>query len=188
MPEQFYSEDSVDRWCSENLPLPKHGFFVDVGCAHPFRYSQTAWLRARGWKGIAIDGDSAYAPEWAVIPESPFIHAVLSNTCFTRFLTEPTNALVSRVHEQGVEVEAHTLDNLLREHGVPTPIDFMSLDIEGMEALVLADSFQQIQAPHILVVEYNSCHKGRDANVFNVCFQKGYKLAHLTDCNAVFLK
>lgn len=188
MSEQFYSEDGVDKWVSENMLLPKRGFFVDVGCAHPFRYSQTAWLRERGWTGLAIDGDSAYAPEWDSIPNVAFLNTVVSNTPITRFLVEPTNALVSRVHDLGIEVPSKSLHQIFQELQVPNEIDFMSVDIEGMEASVLADAFSNFVYPHILVAEYNSCHKGRDPEVFNVCFGAGYSLVNLTDSNAVFVR
>ena len=37
----------------------KNGFYVDVGCHHPMRFSNTAKLYKNGWSGINIDADSS---------------------------------------------------------------------------------------------------------------------------------
>ena len=34
------------------------GFYIDVGCHHPKRYSNTALLYKKGWNGINIDANS----------------------------------------------------------------------------------------------------------------------------------
>lgn len=187
--EIFFGEDGCDRWIAENIELPERGFFVDCGCAHPERYSQTAFLRARGWRGLAIDGDPAYAPEWQNIHDTTFVNAVLSGGA-TRlpFLVEPTNSLVSRVHAEGPMVPARPLLSILTEYGVDN-INFMAMDVEGMEAEVLTEFFNKAAVvPRILVVEYHSEHKGRDPEVFNVMLGANYQLRHLTNSNAVFTR
>jgi FkbM family methyltransferase len=182
MPEQFYSEDGVDRWIAENLHLPTTGKYVDVGCAHPFQYSNTAFLRARGWHGIAIDGTPEYRPEWKDVQGATFINAVISDQEWVHFLNEKTNALVSRIHPEGEVVNAVPLQLLIGGDQV----DFMSIDIEGAEADVLKQYFQGVPCPKILVCEFNSAHKGRDPRVFNILIGAGMTLVHLTDSNAVF--
>ena len=53
----YYGQNREDEWIDKNLPLPEKGFYVDIGCEHPFNHSNTAFLRDRGWKGLAIDGN-----------------------------------------------------------------------------------------------------------------------------------
>lgn len=184
MSEKFYSEDGVDRWISENLHLPEVGKYVDVGCAHPLRYSNTAFLRARGWSGIAIDGTPEYAPEWKGVSGATFINAVVSNLERVNFLNEKTNALVSRVHPQGESVVAVPLHLIVGRD----QLDFLSIDVEGHEFDVLRQYFQECPPPKILVCEYNSGHKGRDPRIFNLALCGGLmRLFHITDSNAVFV-
>lgn len=38
--------------------------FVEVGCHHPFRHSNTAFLYRRGWRGLAIDPNPAFEAEF----------------------------------------------------------------------------------------------------------------------------
>lgn len=182
MSEKFYSEDGVDRWISENLHLPEVGKYVDVGCAHPLRYSNTAFLRARGWNGIAIDGTPEYAPEWKGVAGATFINAVVSNLDRVNFLNEKTNALVSRVHPEGESVVAVPLHLIVGRD----QLDFLSMDIEGHEAAVLQDYLRECPTPKILVCEFNSAHKGRDPLPINIAIRAGMILAHITDSNAVF--
>lgn len=38
-----------------NTELTKKGFYIDIGAHHPFRFSNTALLYKKGWKGINIE-------------------------------------------------------------------------------------------------------------------------------------
>lgn len=184
--EIFFGEDGCDQWIVENLQLPERGFFVDCGCAHPERYSQTAFLRARGWRGLAIDGNPAYASEWQNIHETTFVNAVLSDKNEVNFFIEPTNSLVSRVHPEGHEFRARMLSSILREYGVHQ-IDFLAIDIEGSEKVVLAELFTTGVYPRVLIAEYNSEHAGRDSYLIELVIRNGYDFVHMTNSNGVFV-
>lgn len=178
-----YAENHEDQWVSENLLLPESGVWVDVGCAHPFVFSQTAFLRDRGWTGIAIDGNPAYAPEWEPIKNAHFVAAVVSENPREMFLIEPTNAMVSRRHESGVPVQTATLDHLTR---FMDKIDFLSLDVEGMEMEALASLNIGLKPPAIIVSEFRSEHAGEDFRVLHYLLARGYELVHATMNNFVF--
>lgn len=192
MSESFFSEDGCDAWLAQSGLLPEKGVFVDAGCAHPWKYSQTAFLRNRGWTGLAIDADPAYAPEWVGIVGATFVNALLSDKAAEHFLIEPTNSLVSRVHAEGRITPAFSLQQILDVSGIRY-VDFLALDLEGMEVPVLR-SFLSPKSlrgiPQIIVCEYNSCHKGRDVDVFNEILHRvsPYQLAYMTDSNAIFAR
>ncbi len=50
---QYGEEIGLDRV----LDVSRPGFFVDVGCYHPTKYSNTFKLYRRGWRGVNIDLD-----------------------------------------------------------------------------------------------------------------------------------
>lgn len=179
-----YSEDGVSTWIAENLPLPAKGFFLDVGAAHPFRYSQTAFLREMGWTGIAVDGNGAYRPEYEGVQNVVFHHAVVSTQLQVNFLPEPTNALVSRVHPTGFRTETETLDFILR---FSPKLDFLALDIEGCEYDALL-SLSLDKYPPIIVSEYASTHAGQDFRVLHHLVKMGYEVKHVTGSNIVFYR
>lgn len=52
----FYSQFGEDRILNEIINIDyKDGFYVDVGCFHHKKYSNTYLLFKRGWSGINID-------------------------------------------------------------------------------------------------------------------------------------
>jgi FkbM family methyltransferase len=51
---QFAEDVCIARF----FPKKMKGFFVDVGCFHPVKYSNTWVLYRRGWRGINVDADS----------------------------------------------------------------------------------------------------------------------------------
>ena len=61
---RFYSSNGEDKWVAKNITLPKKGFYVDIGAAHPTRMSNTAFLRDMGWEGIQVDADPYWIPYW----------------------------------------------------------------------------------------------------------------------------
>lgn len=181
-----FSEDGCSTWITENLPLPTTGTYVDVGCAHSLSYSQTAFLRERGWTGIAIDANEDYKPEWEGLAGVQFVYAVVSHRRECNFLFEPTNSLVSREHPTGKLTECHTLDSILIAADV-TKIDFLSIDCESMEYDALL-SLSLDKYPPIIVSEYNSCHAGQDFRVLHHLVKMGYEVKHVTGSNIVYFR
>ena len=54
--KNFFSQFGEDRIINEILNNKiKKGFYVDVGCFHPIKHSNTARLFKKGWSGINID-------------------------------------------------------------------------------------------------------------------------------------
>ena len=52
-----YSQDGEDKLLVEYFNFKKEGFFIDIGCHHPKRFSNTYLLHKRGWSGINIDAN-----------------------------------------------------------------------------------------------------------------------------------
>ena len=50
----FKNEDKFIQFLKKNLKKKK-GVYIDVGCYHPIRLSNTKFLYEKGWKGINID-------------------------------------------------------------------------------------------------------------------------------------
>ena len=54
---RHYSQYGEDDSTYQHLASIHRGFFVDVGCFHPVKYSNTyRWYR-KGWRGVNIDLD-----------------------------------------------------------------------------------------------------------------------------------
>ena len=50
-----YSQNGEDLFINDYFKEKDKGFYIDIGCYHPIKYSNTALLHNRGWQGINID-------------------------------------------------------------------------------------------------------------------------------------
>lgn len=152
-------------------PMQK-GFYVDVGCCHPIRLSNTLWFYKAGWRGINIDptpGVKELFDKWrkrdinlglAVSNQNgrlTFYTEGGRNSVYNTASAEQARALV----QQGliknlveVQVPCATLASVLEKHLPPgTAIDFMSVDAEGHDLQVLQSNDWQRFRPEVLLVE-----------------------------------
>ena len=53
----YYSQWGEDRYISEFFKNKKKGFYFDIGCYHPIKYSNTCLLYKNGWSGVNIDAN-----------------------------------------------------------------------------------------------------------------------------------
>lgn len=190
---RFYSEYGEDRFIAENIDLPDNGFYVDVGAAHPTHTSNTAFLRDRGWGGVAIDGNPWWRDSWAGVAR--FVEAVIYRE--GRQVGFHVDMLQSRIVEantsypdwersMGIRLDDVLWKNCKHEDGL---IDFMSLDIEGSEFDAISTFPFHAQQPRIIVSEYNTAGIGEDMRVHDLLIRShGYSLVHKTVTNHIFLK
>jgi len=151
-----YSQNQEDLWIALNLPLPEKGFYVDIGCGHPFTTSNTAFLRDRKWEGLAIDGSPLWADEWKDIPA--FRCVIISDKSGeVLFKIDDDNPYWSRIADKGSRRHALTIEEVLEIEDVGK-IDFLSVDTEGTELEVLKSFNFEYHDPPIIIVEYNAAH------------------------------
>jgi hypothetical protein len=182
----FCSEFGEDKWIAENLPLPATGFYVDVGCAHPTEGSNTAFLRARGWRGLAIDANPLFADKWETAGYgSHFVQAFVSDQPIVPFAFSD-RVLESRVASNGPRFAATSLARLVP---LSDKIDLLTLDVEGHEFEVfqsLSLGLMDSALPPIIVSEYNTRDLGEDYRVSKQLQWRGYRLVHTTRANHIF--
>jgi FkbM family methyltransferase len=187
----YYAQNREDKWIAENLPLPDKGFYVDIGCGHPFTTSNTAFLRDRKWDGLAIDGSPIWADEWKDIPA--FRCSVISSKEGpAAFRIDPDNAYWSRIDDNGSKRYARTIESVLPEESIDD-IDFLSIDTEGTELEVIQSFDFYRHGPSIVVVEYNAAHlpivEPNESPIPAFMRSKGYTMEHVfPPVNMIFAK
>jgi FkbM family methyltransferase len=151
--------------------LPAEGVYVDVGAFHPTFASNTAVLAQRGWRGICIEPNPVMAERLRAARPGDLVLEVAvgssrreghlnffyewasSNTLdddFAKFISDTQGVEIS----QQIRVDVIPLAQILAEH-VPTEatIDFMSIDVEGMDLEALRSSDWQQFRPSLVAVE-----------------------------------
>lgn len=186
---KYWSQHGEDKWIVENLTLPDHGVYVDIGAADPLSNSNTAFLRDRGWYGLCVDGDKRWLDHWNEVKNCIFVCEVVSPTPMVNFRTgiEPW---ISRVIDdpQSSKIGTTDIEFLLRQHSI-TKIDFLSIDIEGHEFDVLDSMDLDAHSPDIIVAEYNTREIGEDFRVRDLLtIGHGYNVVHQNLSNIIYAR
>jgi FkbM family methyltransferase len=179
------------------------GFYVDIG-AHDGNYlSNTRFFYERGWRGINVEPNpDSFSRLAAGRREDVNLNVAVSDRdgeC-TFFKTEPpflstfNRADVDRQIKIGyisafaeVTVPSATLASILGAHAPPDkPIDFMTIDTEGAERLVLAGNDWSRWKPPLLVVEYAVSGRDTTAEWEDLVLQQGYRRNNVVGCNIFY--
>jgi len=183
---KFYSEHNEDKWIAENLRLPKKGFYLDVGAAHPTRMSNTAFLRDLGWKGIQIDADPYWIPFWKKKGFDLLSRTIFTDTTVVSLDVNKSAHRLTKVSpdKKDLMVTTTTLNNLLYTNCVEH-IDFMSLDVEGLEYDIFK-SLSKRYWPDILIFEYDTIGK-KDHRLKKMLDKiPSFKFLHQTENNFIY--
>lgn len=190
-----YSQEGEDMILSRVFGDKKSGFYVDVGAHHPRRFSNTYIFYQRGWRGINIEPN----PDMFKVFESERgrdknlqmgvseVEGVLTYHLFD----EPAlNSFDSQIVKERLsttsykvvgtkEVKVDRLENILREH-VPggQVIDFLTIDVEGLDFSVLKSNDWNCYRPKLVLVEALSqiLEDTLDSEIYHFMRQHRYKL------------
>lgn len=136
---------------SLNLSPPKNAFYVDVGANHPVRGSLTFALDRRGWKGVCVEPNPSLAALFLGRRNCSLDTRVVADGRPARFVREVNDELSGLILDSVGEtdhaakeaapfVPTVRLEEVLHERGAPPNIEFLSLDVEGADHLVVSDS------------------------------------------------
>jgi FkbM family methyltransferase len=141
----------------EKNGLPKNGYFVDLAAADGIIHSNTIFLeKYLGWKGILFEPNPNDKSSIESNRTSPLVTDCVSDLAGKLVKFRIDNGQLGGIvgdefdnnndirgsqlkHAEIIEIPTTTLEKELDRFGAPKIIDFMSLDIEGAEYLVLKD-------------------------------------------------
>ena len=147
-----FSQEGEDLVIARLFQQRPVGYYVDVGGHHPWRYSNTALLYNRGWKGIVIEPNPRARILFRLLrSRDSFVSCAVGSergtADYRQFRQSALNSLEQTVSDErsrlGYEivgtrsVQVRTLDDILEEHCGSQTIELLSIDVEGHEASVL---------------------------------------------------
>ena len=163
------------------------GVFIEVGANHPVQENQTWFLEQQGWSGILIEPN----PELFKLlceqrPRSQVIQAAVGAQMGEVDLLIGVNHLHSTLapvlgdplSAEKVRVPLRTLDSIIAKSGIKK-IDFLSIDVEGMELQVLLGLNLEKHRPELILLEE---HRRDYAKHFHLR-RHGYRLVRRTGRN-----
>lgn len=158
----------------------KTGIYVDIGAYHPFTHSNTAYLWLKGWRGVNVDANPNSIELFkktrpndiningAIVPQDFFDEnnsrktvplylpkSVLGksiNACGTCDVVTANNR--GFANDAALQIPAYTINEILEASlHANERIDYLNIDIEGMDEAVLVDVSWQQFTPIIVSIE-----------------------------------
>jgi len=159
-----YSQFAEDISIRGKFPADYQGFFVDVGCFHPFKFNNTWLLYKRGWRGVNIDIDDIKIEAFNMIrkQDENIAACVSDQTGSLKFYRNGLFSVMNSVdeefgkkHGQAVsEVPARSLTSIIDDTRFSgRHIDLLSVDAEGHDLNVIKSLDFERYRPKLIAVE-----------------------------------
>lgn len=185
-----FPDTAEERLKAEFFASAQGGFFVDVGANEPQHNSQSWPLEQRGWNGVLIEPQPELAAKLRQSRRVRIVAAACSSPenaghAMTLHLSGPHSSLRSELAVADsipygtIEVPTRTLDDILTEAGAPTPIDFVSIDVEGHEIEVLRGFDIGRWRPRLILIEDHAMNLA----THRFLTRAGYRLFRRTGLN-----
>jgi FkbM family methyltransferase len=192
-----YAQFGEDIALRELFGRRRTGFYVDVGCYHPRKFSNTYALHRRGWHGINVDMEEEKIRLFkvarphdcnvvAAVSDAPRTVRMYRNRAFGLQTTiDETLAVEQLGHLDGtsgcevVDVTARTLEDIVARSPFATePIDLLSIDAEGHDLQVLRSLDIGRRRPEVIVVEDHNrdIEAILEGELYNLLTSHGYRL------------
>jgi FkbM family methyltransferase len=189
-----FSKSGEDIQLNKLIGSTSPGVYVDIGCWHPIKASNTYYFYLRGWKGLCIDPN----PELEILykkfrPKDNFINCAIGgdlqsykyymledqyssmNTLDFNFIKK--HDLVDRI-KKTIDVPAFSLKKILDGNiNENDRLDFFDIDVEGFDLEVLKTNDWVKYRPKIVVIETDlSLKDDLSSEIVNYLESKEYRL------------
>lgn len=180
------------------------GFFIDVGAHHPYRFSNTMYFYKRGWKGINIEPTPTVIKLFRLFRKRDItLNAGISEThqklkfyCFNEPALNGFSKEISEERDQSgsykivqtLDIETFPLSEVLDKYLPPgQKIDFLTIDVEGLDLQVLrSNNWEKYKPNFILVEDQIDFENLSGSEVYLLLLEKNYELAAKTSRTLFF--
>ena len=202
-----YSQDQEDLFINDYFKNIDDGFYLDIGCYHPIKYSNTALLYNRGWQGINIDMNQTSIDLFNILrKKDKNICAAISSsnkkvTQYIDHIYSPVNTIdknFSQVISKRLKTKpfseknifTNTFSEIVKKNEIQiTKIDFLNIDVEGHDYDVLKGIDLLNIKPKIICIEIDNHEKNlSNQKIKNYLIKFNYKIIKSIGLNAFFEK
>lgn len=176
----FFSKSQAGQeyWVASMLNFKEKGFFVDIGAHDGVFLSNTYGLESQlQWSGICIEADKNRYNKLQNNRYSKNVCIATRNyKGFCEFNPNATDGFVEADSKDG-KTPCDTLDNILTNNNAPKHIDYISLDIEGLEYEVLSSFNFKNWDVNLWTIEHNAYLDGgkEKEKIYQIMTKNGYK-------------
>jgi len=164
-----YSQWGEDQFINEFFKDKKYGIYLDIGCFHPVMYSNTCLLHRKGWRGINIDINPTSIDLFNILrPKDTNLCTTINEIkeTFEIYYDDPfspVNTLDKQFYEnlenknnkntKKLFVESKSMKEILNISKIDKSIDFINLDVEGMDYKILKNINLNQLKPKLVSIE-----------------------------------
>jgi hypothetical protein len=196
-----YSQHGEDSFLLKEVFAGKSGpgTYVDIGASHPVRISNTYLLYRMGWTGVIVEPISRLVKlhkRWR--PRDTQVQSLIGTIDGTaRFYSMFPSVLSTASDEQyrsllsagyrlieSIEMRQLSLRTLLSEYATGHHVDFMNIDIEGLDHLAAAQlaELDDLELPKCVCIE---CNDGEPEKRVRQLLTPRYKNTHRLGANLI---
>lgn len=182
---QYYSQVYQDYYLDRYIFHGKeNGIFLDIGGNDPIKINNTYFFEInRNWTGLAFEPMPKMNQRWKEFRKVKCMQVALGRQSgraeFCEYEDDYMSGIVSNVDYNGkvtnrYKVKVATLESILRHYKI-THVDFMSIDVEGVELDVLNGiNFGEVAIDYIVIENNKGDKKERPIREFLI--RHGYRL------------
>jgi FkbM family methyltransferase len=181
-----FSQDGEDIVVAELFKHKSEGFYVDVGAHHPQRFSNTYYFYLKGWSGINIDAmpgsmkifddlrsrdinlEIPISDKSEILTYYEFDEPALNSFSLPLSQERITTSNYKIIAE--TQLKTQTLAEVLDKYLPPEQtIDFLSIDVEGLDYEVMNSNNWDKYKPKLVLVEDLELSSLKNINTSKVC-------------------
>lgn len=204
--KESYSQFGEDIFL-EKYFNKKKGFFVDLGCHHPFRYNNTFRLYKLGWRGLNIDLNHISIDLFNLMrPKDNNICIAISDKIKKIKFYIPNKNLISpeittdyNFTKKYKKHHGSNYDSFLTESITWSflekkyrkyfkKIDLLKIDIEGSDLKILKTINLKKVSPDLIMIEAPDFDKKIRKKILNYLKLKNYIIVYDNKLNIIFKK
>ena len=198
-----YSQEGEDLILNMIFEYQQEGFYIDVGAHHPKRFSNTYFFIRKGWREINIDAmpgsmklfnkfhprdiniEKPISDKTQILTYYAFNELALNG--FSKEILEERNGQDFIKFTKNIQILtlAEVLNKNLSEH---QKINFLSIDVEGLDFIVLKSHEFKKYRPKVILIEILKSNLTDifDNEILKFLYVKDY-LVYAKSVNTVFL-
>tara|TARA_Y100000389_G_scaffold169236_1_gene175351 strand:- start:283 stop:1011 length:729 start_codon:yes stop_codon:yes gene_type:complete len=182
-----FDSNGNEYFSSKVLKEIKKGLYLDIGCYHPIKDSNTALLYKNGWNGINIDISkksiemfNIFRPEDLNLNIGVYIKKGFHNAYFEKPMSTLSSLnknylpMVGRQNLIKQKIKVITLKELRKKYKIKK-IDFLKIDCESIdEKIILKSSLQDLDCKFLCIEIIPKSHYNKKTNYTQKHFKKNF--------------
>ncbi|PBJ13856.1 FkbM family methyltransferase [Flavobacterium sp. ACN6] len=187
-----FSKSGEDIQLNKLIASTSPGVYVDIGCWHPIKASNSYFFYLRNWKGLCIDPNPELESLYKKIrPKDNFINCAIGQDekIYKYYMLEESSMntldydfiqkhnLVDKIRKT-IDVPSFSLEKILDKNIKPNErLDFFDIDVEGFDLEVLKTNNWIKYRPKIVLIETNfSLKEDLNSEIVKYLESKDYKV------------